>query len=177
MKTQLNTSALSGDFKPCHTEDYAHINADNYVVDKTFCKIVAATDMMLFRYPKHQWASLRVMTINCRHKDCSILDSLPQLSAALSLTTNNLMEYVYSLGVSKDVDRVFHVGQEVNEAYSYVHYIAAMGLTTKSPYSARINPSLHTWIHTIGAGMGSMRSMNTGNHNCPNQAAIVYMGM
>lgn len=125
-----------------------------------FLKMMAAIDMYLNEFSRHEYAMVRLGTIVSRFKDCSMLVACNYLSDIIGMDFVDLCEWIWTTTCARQYDRVLEEGQEMDQSRSYSMYFMELGLSTKSPYSAILNKDLHLFVHTVGVSLGMTRSKN-----------------
>lgn len=126
--------------------------------NSNYGRLIAALDMFVSKFPECEYARVRVCTVSARFKDCAALTGVEYLRGLLEIPFDELMAWIWTASVAKDLRQVFRKGEELTKPDSYLPYLASMKLVAKSPYSASHNTSLHFWIHFTAALMGQTRS-------------------
>ncbi|QPO14167.1 N protein [Sodak rhabdovirus 1] len=126
-----------------------------------YCKLVAAIDMFLRKFPDHEMEKLRACTLGSYLKDCVMLSAIGQSAEALLINPATLLQYVFSNDLAEDVRRITRPqpNEERSVDHSYFQYMREFKLVPRSPYSASLNPNLFIWTQIIGALSGKRRSM------------------
>ncbi|APG78730.1 putative nucleoprotein [Hubei diptera virus 9] len=129
--------------------------------DPGFKTAVAAIDMFYYRFENDEWADIRIATIGSRLKDCSAIQSLTQTASIAGLSsTHEIIYWIGNVAVGTEFSKMSSSVEEAGMLYSYFPYQVDFGLVTRSAYSARVNPALHTWLHIIGIFFCNSRSLN-----------------
>ena len=128
--------------------------------DDAFCGLIASLDMYFIHFESSKWASVRVCTLQSRYRDCATVSTIDHLAGIFGKPLRECLLYVFSHRVAEEVKALIKGGEELGEASSYSPYLKDLQLSAKSPYSASVSPSLHTWVHFTGALTGSERSKN-----------------
>lgn len=160
--------------------DYGYTYAKivgQWATRSNYAFLIGVLDMFFNHFPRHRYAPCRVSTIVSRYKGSVLLTGMTALAKSLGILPSDLLEYVTRKEVADDIRRVFTTKQEVDEADSYARYLVDLRLTSRSPYSASANPSLHVWIHVIGTVCGFERSVNANIVGAPNLYPIVTSGL
>lgn len=123
-------------------------------------QMLAIADMVLNKFPEHEFAQGRFGTIITRYKDCSALVGTAYLTELLGLTFLELSTWIWHPVIAKEYMQILEPGNEMDKYYGYGPYFTALGLSDRSPYAASSNPNLHLLIHVIGTIYGLERSRN-----------------
>lgn len=89
-------------------------------------RLVAALDMFLAKFPDNEYARVRICTVSARFKDCAALTGLEYLRGLLDITYGELMIWIWTTAVAKDLRQVFRAGEELTKVDSYLPYLASM---------------------------------------------------
>nr|AIW58869.1 nucleoprotein [Eel virus European X]AIY29167.1 nucleoprotein [Perhabdovirus anguilla] len=131
------------------------INSANYL------KMVAVIDMFYYHFKNSQErAVVRIATLSSRHKDCAALSTLNHITSFTGRSFVQVLDWVFTDQVAKEIGRMMRAGQEIDRPESYMPYLKDLGLSRKSPYSSSANPGTHCWAQMVCAMMGSKRSQN-----------------
>ncbi|AFS65337.1 N protein, partial [Tibrovirus congo] len=136
--------------------------------NNSYVKLVAGTDMILFRMGDGEHSLYRWGTVVTRHEDCSALLSIAHICKLLGKEIEEFLEWIFVNSVGRDVEKILEPGQELDKPYSYGPYMKGLGLVTRSIYSASACSNLYTFCHMLGAVLHSDRSkharmINEGN--------------
>nr|UNI73973.1 MAG: nucleocapsid protein [brine shrimp rhabdovirus 1] len=126
--------------------------------DNSFVAIAACCDMFWNRYPDSEFSIARFGTIITRLKDSAMIGSIVHLQKVTGMDQLQIMDWIFDKSMGREWKKIFKPNEELDNQYSYVHYISALKLAQKSPYSASESPLLHLWIHMTCALLGSDRS-------------------
>lgn len=132
----------------------------NWEQDPNYSKIIGALDMFLYRFPSHSLSKLRVATITSRFRDCLGLGNLDLFVRTTGDGVPRALKWIWCESVGKEIRSLLTKGEEIDNKFSYAPYYSAFKLGTRSPYPASATPMLHTFVHTVGVLMGSLRSIN-----------------
>ncbi|XP_065577682.1 uncharacterized protein LOC136038512 isoform X1 [Artemia franciscana] len=127
--------------------------------DSSFLSLAAACDMFWNKHPESSFALSRFGTIITRSKDSSIISSIIHMTEVANMNLDDLMDWIFDKTMGDEFRKIFKPDEELDYRFSYVHYISALRLALKSPYSATESPMLHIWIHMTCALLGSTRSI------------------
>lgn len=141
--------------------------------DEDYCKLVAAFDMFINKFSNCEYALVRIGTVGSRFRDCSALTSCEYITKLLGITPEEFCDWVFTSQVGEEIERMMRDGQEIGKADSYMPYLIDMGLSQRSPFSARTNSCVHLFIHMIGAFLGTQRSRKARLFSDAGQAMIV----
>ncbi|KAK2717416.1 hypothetical protein QYM36_006262 [Artemia franciscana] len=111
------------------------------------------------KHPESSFALSRFGTIITRSKDSSIISSIIHMTNVANMNFDDLMDWIFDKTMGDEFRKIFKPDEELDYRFSYVHYISALRLALKSPYSATESPMLHIWIHMTCALLGSTRSI------------------
>ncbi|ALP32031.1 putative nucleoprotein [Tongilchon virus 1] len=131
-----------------------------WIAYQPYVKMMAAIDMFLQEFPFHVYSQARVGTIITRFKDCSALISTQAITKCLGLDFVDFAPWIWTSRCAEQFVRVTKGGEEMDNPRSYAMYFMDLGLSSKSPYSASVNPDLHFFYHVIGTCSGLQRSRN-----------------
>nr|BBQ04823.1 nucleoprotein [Culex pseudovishnui rhabdo-like virus] len=131
-----------------------------WIAYQPYVKMMAAIDMFLQEFPLHTFSQARVGTIITRFKDCSALISTQSITKCLGLDFIDFAPWIWTNRCAEQYVRVTKSGEEMDNPRSYAMYFMDLGLSSKSPYSASVNPDLHFFYHVIGTCSGIQRSRN-----------------
>ncbi|XP_049528424.1 uncharacterized protein LOC125947540 [Dermacentor silvarum] len=129
-----------------------------WIKDRSYLSLIAALDMFLHRFSRHDMAILRAGTHVSRYKHCTVLDDIARLCKVTGLQPSELFQWVFVERAADELDVIFRKGQEVYVEHSYAPYLSDLGLCRRSPYSATANPLIHYWCNATAALMGSPES-------------------
>ncbi|XP_055543613.1 uncharacterized protein LOC129729156 [Wyeomyia smithii] len=104
--------------------------------DEGYSRLAAAVDMFYTKFSQSSWARLRLSTLSARYKNCAALTGIEYLRKVACSQIGELIMWVWTDEIAKDLKAVFKSGEELDSMDSYLPYIASMHLAKKSPYSA-----------------------------------------
>lgn len=134
---------------------------DNWILDESYRKMVAAIDMFLFKFPNHECAAFRMCTIRSRFKDCAGLLSLGFMSSLLNLETDSVfLNWVFTEKIAEELIKMMIKGNEITNPGSYFPYQSDMGVVKKTYYSTTVNPHTYFVIHAAVTLLSSNRAKN-----------------
>lgn len=136
------------------------IEFKKWIAYQPYVKMMATIDMFLQEFPLHTFSQARVGTIITRFKDCSALISTQAITKCLGLDFVDFAPWIWTNRCAEQYVRVTQGGEEMDNPRSYAMYFMDLGLSSKSPYSASVNPDLHFFYHVIGTCSGIQRSRN-----------------
>lgn len=139
----------------------ALIHNSNWVNNSDFRKVVACVDWFFFINDRHQWSSIRMATIGSRYRDCAALTSLSHITKILGLKDiADFIDWTSNYTISLEMSSMLCQEEEDGVINSYFPYQVDFGLVSRSAFSARMNPAIHTYCHILGAMFGNLRSLN-----------------
>lgn len=158
MNNRLRALGAGANFN-CAANLVHYVSWKNHRWYKAFMSFI---DMYYHRFPRDDYADLRIGTIYSRHLDCATLLELIYLKKIVELKFYGIAAWAWSPKLADCLCRVFwrHEENELEIQDSYAPYLMHLGLSNKSPYSASVNPELHYWIHVIGCCHNITRSVN-----------------
>nr|AXF38751.1 MAG: nucleocapsid protein [Shelduck rhabdovirus] len=140
---------------------YAEPEATSWTADSDYCKLIAAIDMFLNKFPNHPCAEIRWGTLPSRHRDSAALTGCAHLCRVLGQDLHVAVQWAWVKSVANDLRRIFKAGEELAIEESYLPYMTDFKLVKLNPYSARKNPNIHNFVHIIGTLSGYTRSENS----------------
>merc|ERR1711963_1354185 len=130
---------------------------------------------------EHDYDSLRIGSVVTAYEDCSGITSLTYFSRILGISIEEAVNYFFTTSLAKDLERVTKEGQEIPDSNSYFVHFRALGICSKSAYSAQAVGYMYNLIHFTGSFMGDQRSLNaTIIPTCtPNEMSVLggFIGM
>lgn len=160
VKTITDQIKIAGYSESCGFNQ-ALINNANWVNSSDYRKIVACIDWFFFIHERHPWANIRVATIGSRYRDCAALTSLLHATRILGLKDiADFIDWTSNYTISVEMSAMLCQEEEDGIINSYFPYKFDFGLVTRSAFSARINPAVHSLCHILGAMFGNVRSLN-----------------
>ncbi|XP_072145051.1 uncharacterized protein [Dermacentor andersoni] len=126
-----------------------------WIKDRSYLSLIAALDMFLYRFRRHEMAILTAGAHVSRYNHCTVLDDIARLCRATELGTTELLEWVFVERAADELYMIHRKGQELYVAHFYAPHLSDLGLSRRSPYSATANPLIHYWCNATAALMGS----------------------
>lgn len=139
-----------------------------WLQNPNFNKLMAAIDMYMCRFPKHNFAYLRIGTLVSRFRDCVALTELTYICKTISMPPSEMARWIWTPLLADELVQLNRPGNEITEYHSYMPYFMPLCLGDKSPYSAVANPNFHLWLHIVCITLGSKRSKNARMVGMPN---------
>lgn len=154
------------------------LGLQHWVSDASFCALVAAVDMFLRKFPRHDFERLRACTLGSQYRDCVIIGSISHTAKVLGTSPGGVFGYIFNKDVAEEAEQVYAGGDdEKTKKDSYFQYMRDFGLVTKTAYSASANPNLFVWCHMIGTLAGKRRSMYARFIDCSNPVILLTEAM
>ncbi|XP_054922246.2 uncharacterized protein [Dermacentor andersoni] len=99
-----------------------------WIRDTSYLSLIAALDMFLHRFDRHDMAILRAGTHVSRYKHCTVLDDIKRLRKATDLQPSELFQWLFVKRAADETDGIFQEGQELYVEQSYAPYLSDLGL-------------------------------------------------
>ncbi|XP_065281695.1 uncharacterized protein [Dermacentor albipictus] len=132
-----------------------------WIKDRSYLSLIAALDMFLYHFRRHEMAILRAGTHVSRYKHCTVLNDIAHVCWVTELETTELFEWVFVERAADELYMIHRKGQELYVAHSYAPYLSDLGLSQRSPYSATANPLIHYWCNATAALMDSSQGQKS----------------
>ncbi len=154
------------------------LGLQHWISDPTFCGLIAAIDMFLRKFPRHDLERLRACTLGSQYRDCVIIGSISHTAKVLNTTPGGVFGYIFNKAVAEEAEQVYAgEGEEKTKKDSYFQYMRDFSLVGRTAYSASANPNLFIWCHMIGALAGKRRSMYARFIDCSNPVLLLTEAM
>jgi len=159
--------------------DISHCTPDSLrpLQDKLeYTGLIASLDMFFNRFPKHEFASCRLGTLNSRFKACGALTSLISFAYKVNRSFADVLEHFPFIPLAKEIKRLSK-DQGQDDPFSFTPYLKDMGICRISPYSSKANPLIYTLLHITGTCMGHERSMRALRVTEESQEQLLRIGV
>lgn len=93
-----------------------------WLQNPNFSKLMAAIDMYMCRFPKHDFAYLRIGTLVTRFRDCVALTELTYICKTISMPPSEMARWVWTPLLADELVQLNKVGNEITEYHSYMPY-------------------------------------------------------
>ncbi|XP_077486026.1 uncharacterized protein LOC144097117 [Amblyomma americanum] len=128
-------------------------NFGDWLNNQSYLSLIAALDMFLNHFPRHEMQRVRAGTLSSRYKYCAVLQDITHLHKTSGTECQDLIKWLCFPCFAEEGTAIMKGGQELLAWGSYSPYLIDLGLCRRSPYSAALNPLVHYWCHASAAMM------------------------
>lgn len=112
-------------------------------------KLVAGIDMFYYRFKTSRFAVIRFGSVVSRYKDCAILSTINHIINFTDMEASFVGQWLFSERAADEYAAIMEDNNELDMEYSYMPYLSDMELSSKSPYSATVNPIILSYLQDL----------------------------
>lgn len=143
-------------------KEFTALQFENWHDSPEMKKLMSAFDSYMVTHPNHALSGARMATLHWRGRGNAAINTLASLAEPFDLDLAGFSLWMWTPALLTQMYTMFsQPGLEIARTDSYLHYVVAMGIVTRSPFSVTQNPDLYALMHIVGLTLTVPRSEHT----------------